>query len=71
MLRQSDGKTWVFFTSSVPVGSVSFRVIASAPDYVDLLSWPPFNLADIAITGGVLVLVYVYLRDAEREPEGD
>ncbi len=39
-------------------------------DYVDLLSWPPFNLADVAITAGVLVLVCIYLRDAEREPEG-
>ena len=32
-------------------------------------AWPPFNLADVAITAGVLLLVYLYLRDAEREPE--
>ena len=53
------------------IGNLADRVRAGeVTDYVDLLSWPPFNLADVAITAGVLVLVYVYLRDAEREPEG-
>jgi signal peptidase II len=53
------------------IGNLIDRVRAGeVTDYVDVLSWPPFNLADIAITAGVLVLVYIYLRDAEREPEG-
>jgi signal peptidase II len=53
------------------IGNLADRVRAGeVTDYVDLLSWPPFNLADMAITAGVLVLVYIYLRDAEREPEG-
>ena len=53
------------------IGNLVDRVRAGeVTDYVDLLSWPPFNLADMAITAGVLVLVYIYLRDAEREPEG-
>ncbi len=52
-------------------GNLADRVRAGeVTDYVDVLSWPPFNLADMAITAGVLVLVYVYLRDAERESEG-
>jgi signal peptidase II len=52
------------------IGNLADRVRAGeVTDYVDLLSWPPFNLADMAITAGVLVLVYIYLRDAEREPE--
>jgi len=53
------------------VGNLLDRVRAGeVTDYVDVLSWPPFNLADVAITFGVLVLVFLYLRDAEREPEG-
>ncbi|MGC1851987.1 MAG: signal peptidase II [Solirubrobacterales bacterium] len=32
-------------------------------DYVDFLSWPPFNLADVAITLGVVVLALSYLKE--------
>ncbi|MDX6627348.1 MAG: signal peptidase [Solirubrobacterales bacterium] len=53
------------------VGNLVDRVRAGeVTDYVDLGSWPPFNLADVAITLGVLVLVLLYLREAEREPAG-
>ena len=39
------------------IGNLADRVRAGeVTDYVDLLSWPPFNLADVAITAGVLVL---------------
>ncbi len=52
------------------IGNLADRVRAGAvTDFVDLPPWPPFNLADVAITAGVLVLVFLYLRDAEREPE--
>jgi signal peptidase II len=36
-------------------------------DFIAIGSWPPFNLADVSITLGVLLLVFFYLRDAERE----
>lgn len=36
-------------------------------DYIDVLSWPPFNLADVAITLGVAALALIYLRAAEGE----
>lgn len=53
------------------IGNLVDRVRAGeVTDYVDLSAWPPFNLADVAITLGVLVLVFLYLGDAEREPEG-
>jgi signal peptidase II len=53
------------------VGNLVDRVrVGEVTDYVDLASWPPFNLADVAITLGVLVLVFLYLREAEREPAG-
>lgn len=46
------------------LGNLADRVRADAvTDYVDVLSWPPFNLADVAITLGVTVLALSYLRD--------
>jgi signal peptidase II len=31
-------------------------------DYVEIGSWPPFNVADVAITAGVLVFALIFLR---------
>ena len=48
------------------LGNVADRVRADAvTDYVDVASWPAFNLADVAITCGVALLVLLYIRDAE------
>jgi signal peptidase II len=53
------------------IGNLVDRIRAGAvTDYVALSSWPPFNLADVAITAGVLLLVFIYMREAEREPAG-
>lgn len=32
-------------------------------DYVEIGSWPPFNVADMAITAGVLVFALIFLRE--------
>jgi signal peptidase II len=49
------------------LGNLTDRVRADAvTDYVDVLSWPPFNLADVAITLGVVVLAMSYVSEAER-----
>lgn len=32
-------------------------------DFVDILSWPPFNLADAAITLGILLVIVRGIRD--------
>jgi signal peptidase II len=53
------------------LGNLTDRVRADAvTDFFDLPPWPPFNLADMAITAGVLLLVFLYLRDSERERRG-
>jgi signal peptidase II len=53
------------------LGNLADRVRADAvTDYIDVGSWPAFNLADIAITAGVLLLVLLYLRDAEAGARG-
>lgn len=50
------------------LGNLADRVRADAvTDYVDVGSWPAFNLADVAITCGVVLLVLLYLREAEGE----
>jgi signal peptidase II len=50
------------------IGNLADRVRADAvTDFIAVGSWPPFNLADVAITLGVLLLVFLYLRDAEPE----
>jgi signal peptidase II len=49
------------------LGNLADRVRAGAvTDYFDVLGWPPFNLADVAITLGVLVLALSYVSEAER-----
>ncbi|MEX2105593.1 MAG: signal peptidase II [Solirubrobacterales bacterium] len=53
------------------IGNLADRIRADAvTDFIDLPPWPPFNLADMSITAGVILLVLIYLRDADREPEG-
>ncbi len=49
------------------IGNVIDRVARGAvTDYVKLPRWPAFNLADAAITLGVVVLLVVVERDARR-----
>lgn len=53
------------------LGNLADRLRADqVTDYIDVGAWPAFNLADIAITLGILLLVFLYLRD-ERERESD
>lgn len=50
------------------LGNLADRLRADAvTDYIKLPSWPAFNLADVAITLGVLLLVFIYVREAEGE----
>ena len=53
------------------IGNLVDRVRAEqVTDFVEVGAWPAFNLADVAVVAGVLLLVLIYLRVAEREPEG-
>lgn len=54
------------------IGNLADRVrVDAVTDFIAVGSWPPFNLADIAITVGVVLLVFLYLRDAEPEAGSD
>jgi len=39
-------------------------------DFIKLPHWPPFNLADCGITCGVVILLIIYIREAERAERG-
>jgi signal peptidase II len=52
------------------IGNLADRIRAGAvTDFIELPHWPPFNLADMAISVGIVLLVFIYLREAERAPE--
>jgi signal peptidase II len=36
-------------------------------DYLEIGSWPPFNLADTAITAGVVLFALIYLREGRSD----
>jgi signal peptidase II len=51
------------------VGNIVDRVRDGAvTDFLKLPSWPAFNIADVAITLGVVALLFVVERDARRRP---
>jgi len=50
------------------LGNLADRVRADAvTDYVQIGNWPAFNLADVAVTAGVVVLALSYLREGETQ----
>jgi signal peptidase II len=53
------------------IGNLADRVRADAvTDYIDILSWPPFNLADVAITLGVGLLALSLLTEGRESGAG-
>ena len=50
------------------VGNLIDRIGAGhVTDFIELPPWPPFNIADVCITFGVVLLVLIYLREGIRE----
>lgn len=50
------------------LGNLADRIRADAvTDFIHIGSWPAFNVADVSISAGVILLVLLYLRDAEAE----
>ena len=46
------------------LGNLADRArVDAVTDFIDLPAWPPFNVADIAITAGVALLAWIYLRE--------
>ena len=78
LFARDPTRPWMWLATGLvaggALGNLADRVRADAvTDFIDLPPWPPFNLADVAITAGVVVLVVLYLRDAaggERADDG-
>lgn len=50
------------------LGNLADRVRADAvTDYIQIGSWPAFNLADVAVTAGVLLLAFSYLSEGRAQ----
>ena len=50
------------------LGNLADRIRAGAvTDYLQIGSWPAFNLADVAVTLGVIILALSYLREKEAQ----
>jgi signal peptidase II len=48
------------------LGNLADRLRAGAvTDYVEIGSWPPFNLADVAITAGVVLFAIIFIKAGE------
>ena len=48
------------------LGNLADRIRADAvTDYVLIGSWPAFNLADVSVTLGVLLLAFVFVREPQ------
>lgn len=46
------------------IGNLADRIRADAvTDYIAIGNWPAFNIADVAVTAGVLLLAYAYARE--------
>lgn len=68
LFASSPARPWMWVAIGLlaggALGNLADRVRAGeVTDFIDVLSWPPFNLADIAITLGVAVMALSYLRE--------
>ncbi len=54
------------------LGNLTDRITEGAvTDFIDPPRWPAFNVADIEITAGVVVMALIFLRDPEDAAEDD
>ena len=71
MLARHPQVRWMWVAAGLvgggALGNLADRVRAGAVvDYVEIGSWPPFNLADVAITVGVLLFAFIFIREGEQ-----
>ena len=70
LFARNPTRPWMWVAIGLLAGGALGNLIdrvrtGEVTDYLDVLSWPPFNLADVAITLGVFVLALSYLAEDE------
>ena len=70
LLARNPAKPWMWVAVGLvaggALGNLADRLRQGAViDYIEVGSWPPFNLADVAITLGVLLLALIFLREGD------
>ncbi|MGV1047896.1 MAG: signal peptidase II [Solirubrobacterales bacterium] len=74
LFSRNPARPWMWVATGLlaggAVGNLADRIrVGAVTDFIELPHWPPFNIADMAISVGVVLLVFIYLREAERAPE--
>jgi signal peptidase II len=72
LFSRDPSRPWMWVATGLlgggAFGNLIDRIrIGAVTDFIKLPHWPPFNLADCCITVGVILLVLIYLREAEKE----
>jgi len=50
------------------LGNLADRIrVGEVTDYIEVGAWPAFNLADVAVTAGVVLLALSYLREGKGQ----
>lgn len=75
LFSREPARPWMWVATGLLAGGAFGNLIdririGSVTDFIKLPHWPPFNLADCGITVGVLLLVLIYLREAEPAERG-
>jgi signal peptidase II len=76
LFSRDPGRPWMWVATGLlgggAFGNLIDRIrVGAVTDFIKLPHWPPFNLADCCITVGVILLVLIYLREAESEAKAD
>src|SRR5262249_52956338 len=70
LLARNSDRHGIWIAAGLVAGGAIGNLIdrlrtGSVTDFVEIGSWPRFNLADVAITTGVIVFAWIFLREAE------
>jgi signal peptidase II len=72
LFAHEPARPWMWLATGLLAGGAVGNLIdrigrGHVTDFIELPPWPPFNVADVCITFGVVLLVVIYLREGFRE----
>jgi signal peptidase II len=75
LFARDPARPWMWVATGLLAGGAFGNLIdrlrhGHVTDFIELPHWPPFNLADCGITCGVIILLVIYVREAERAERG-